>query len=106
MNSSAFSELDPQNLQQNFEKYILPATQLTDESKKAQFISGISKNISVDNLGLRWNLWQMQLGVFTLGKYTGVEAIVKRREKYEKLRKDMIGLYDDIDEERDSNPLM
>lgn len=48
----------------------------------------------------------MQLGVFNLGKYTGLEALAKRRVKFTKMRDAMLEIFEDIDEERDSNPLM
>lgn len=60
----------------------------------------------MDKLGLRWNLWQLELGVFTLGIHKGLDALIKRREKYDTMKKEMLQVYDDIDEEKESNPLL
>ena len=57
--------------------------------------------------GLRWNIWQIQLGLFKNvkdGRY--LESVKKDRSNYEKLFKEMKNSFESYEDPLMSNPLL
>ena len=72
---------------------------LKDQAKEE--LALLARNLEIDELGLRWTIWQRYLGVFDKP-----EKLANLRKDYEAKRLKMREVYEEIDEEADANPLM
>lgn len=83
------------------------AALLEKSEKELDHFTQIAEKDQVKKSGLRWNIWQIELGLFKGIKDGNFIEIVKReRSKYEKLLKEMRSCIDAYEDHLMDNPLL